>query len=88
MPLLQRAARPRALLRRARPLPACVRRVCSSHAQHRRGDLHCSASTGQARRSDEMLAELAAASVTASFAPERLKAELLRGIDEWLAMPV
>ncbi|MEU4547211.1 adenosine deaminase [Nonomuraea dietziae] len=43
---------------------------------------------GQARRDDAMLAELAAASVTASFAPERLKAELLRGIDEWLAMPV
>ncbi|MEU7893284.1 adenosine deaminase [Nonomuraea sp. NPDC049152] len=40
-----------------------------------------------ARDSDETLAELAAASVTASFAPEELKAELLKGISAWLSAP-
>ncbi|MGW5685475.1 adenosine deaminase [Nonomuraea sp. NPDC003754] len=40
-----------------------------------------------ARDSDETLAELAAATVAASFAPEALKAELLQGIAAWLATP-
>ncbi|MFD1930114.1 MULTISPECIES: adenosine deaminase [Nonomuraea] len=40
-----------------------------------------------ARDSDETLAELAAASVTASFAPAPLKTELLEGISAWLSAP-
>jgi adenosine deaminase len=38
--------------------------------------------------SDDVLAELAAASVRASFADDGTKAILLAGIDRWLASPV